>query len=86
MWHEAQNLRTVDFEVREQLNGLERSWVIGRLVAQNGVNGALWRGDEPRVSIEYDADIVSGADLFDLLELCGLHARPARSEPMPPAV
>jgi hypothetical protein len=76
MWDEIQNLRSVDLEVREQLNPRERSWVIGRLVARSGVNGALWRGAQPRVSIEYDADVVSGVELVDMLELLGLHARP----------
>lgn len=78
MWDEIQNLRRLDLEVREQLNVPERDWVIGRLAARSGVNGALWRGTQPRVSIEYDADLVSGAELFDLVEALGLHARPAR--------
>lgn len=78
MWDEIQNLRSVDLEVREQLNAAARSWVIGRLVARSGVNGALWRGAEPRVSIEYDADVVGGVELVDMLESLGLHARPAR--------
>jgi len=76
MWDEIRNLRRVDLEVREVLNAPERNWVIGWLVARRGVNGALWRGAQPRVSIEYDADVVSGAALFDMLESLGLHARP----------
>jgi len=72
-----ENLRTADVQVRERLNNLERSWVVGRLVAQPGVNGASWRGDSsPRLSIEYDADAVSGAELLDVLQMCGLHVRP----------
>jgi hypothetical protein len=47
MWDEIQNLRRLDLEVREQLNVPERDWVIGRLVARSGVNGALWRGAQP---------------------------------------
>lgn len=86
MWDEIQNLRRVDLEVREQLNPRERNWVIGRLVARSGVSGALWRGVEPRVSIEYDADVVSGAELVDMLELLGLHARPVRIARTPLAV
>jgi hypothetical protein len=79
MWDEPQNLRKADLDVREQLNSLERSWVIGRLVAQHGVNGALWRhGEAARLSVEYDAYVVSGAELLDLLQTCGLHARPSR--------
>jgi hypothetical protein len=80
MWHETQNLRTANLEVRERLNGLEKSWVIGRLVEQKGVSGALWRPEQPRLSVEYDADVVKRSDLIDLLQIYGLHARPARIE------
>lgn len=82
MWDETQNLRTANLEVRERLNGLEKSWVIGRLVEQKGINGALWRPDQPlRLNVEYDADVVNGVELLDLLQMYGLHARPARIEP-----
>jgi hypothetical protein len=81
MWDEIQNLRRVVLDVREILNAPERNWVIGRLLARSGVTGALWRAAQPRVSIEYDADVVSGAELFDILESLGLHARPARLAP-----
>lgn len=83
MWDEAQNLRTVDLEVRERLNTLEKSWVIGRLVSRTGVSGASWR-DEPRITVEYDADVLNGAELLDLLQTCGLHARPARQRMLRP--
>lgn len=78
MWDDIQDLRTVELEVREPLNGAERDWVIGRLLDLNGVNGALWRGAHPRVSIEYDADVIGGIELVDRLESFGLHVRPAR--------
>ena len=77
-WDELQNLRTADLEVRERLNGLERNWVIGMLVSRNGVSGALWRGENGfRLSVEYDADVVNGPEILDLLQTCGLHAKPA---------
>jgi hypothetical protein len=78
MGDETHNLRTVDLEVREQLNGSEKNWVIGRLVARQGVSGALWANAQPRLRIEYDADVVSGLELFDVIESFGLHARPYR--------
>ena len=81
MWDKPQNLRTANLEVRERLNGLEKSWVIGRLVEQKGISGALWRPEQPRLSVEYDADVVKGAELLDLLQMYGLHARPARIGP-----
>jgi len=77
MWDEAQNLRTADLVVRERLNGLEKSWVLGRLVRHSGVTGALWRGEQGRLSVEYDADLVNGLELLELLQLCGLHAKRA---------
>lgn len=78
VWNELQNLRTADLEVRERLNGLEKDWVTGLLVSRNGVNGALWRGENGlRLSVEYDADVVSGDELLDLLQTCALHAKPA---------
>lgn len=78
MWDEAQNLRTADLDVRERLNDLEKGWLIGRLVSRNGVNGAIWRGENGlRLSVEYDADLVNGVELLDLLQTCGLHAKPA---------
>ena len=87
MWDETQNLRTAELVVREQLNGLEKSWVIGRLVSRSGVNGALWRGEGGlRLSVEYDADLVNGPQLLDLLQTCGLHARPAPLRSQHPAV
>lgn len=79
MWDEGQNLRKADFGVRESLNGAEQTWVIGQLVAHNGVNGAQWcSAPLLRLSVEYDADRVTSGDLLDLLELYGLHARPVR--------
>jgi hypothetical protein len=79
VWDELQNLRTAELEVRDRLNGPEKNWVIGMLVARPGVNGALWRGANGlRLSVEYDADVVNGPELLDVLQTCGLHAKPAR--------
>ena len=73
-----QNLRTADLEIRERLNGCDKNWVIGMLVSRNGVNGAAWRDDNGlRLSVEYDADVVNGPELLDLLQTCGLHAKRA---------
>jgi hypothetical protein len=78
VWDKLQNLKTADLQVREALNGPEKNWIIGLLMSQNGVNGALWRGENGvRLSVEYDADVVNGPELLDLLQACGLHAKPA---------
>ncbi len=82
LWDELQNLRTAELTVRERLNDPERKWVIGRLIARNGVNGALWRGSNGlRLSVQYDADVVNGPELLDVLQTCGLHAKPAPIAP-----
>jgi hypothetical protein len=57
MRDEVQNLRRADLDVRERLNAPERNWVIGWLVARSGVNGVLWCGAQPRLSIEYAAAV-----------------------------
>lgn len=76
-----QNLRTADLEVRERLNGRDKNWVIGMLVSRNGINGAAWRDDNGlRLSVEYDADVVNGPELLDLLQTCGLHAKRASAK------
>ena len=82
MRDEIQNLRKADFAVSDGLNGAERHWVIDQLVAQNGVSGALWHADRPsHLSVEYDANVLSGDELWGLLDLYGLHARPALAAP-----
>lgn len=75
MLDQLRNIKTSELEVREDLNRLEREWVIGRLVAKAGVHDALSRPDEPhRFVVEYDGDLVSTSDLVEFLQLCGLHA------------
>ena len=87
MWDQVRNMRTSEFQVREDLNFLEREWVIGRLVSKAGVQEALYRPDDPRKFIvEYDADILNTGDLLEFLQTCGLQAgatrllRPQNSE------
>jgi len=69
------NMKTAELDVRDHLNGLEREWVIGRLISRGGVRGALYQGDDAhRLVVEYDADQVSPSDLLDFLYTCGLQA------------
>jgi hypothetical protein len=75
MWDRAHNLKLSELEVREDLNFLEREWLIGRLVTKAGVREALYRPDDPRkLIVEYDADVVNTGDLLELLYMCGLQA------------
>jgi len=78
MWDRAHNLKLSELEVREELNFLEREWLIGHLVSRAGVREALYRPDDPRkLVVEYDADVVNTRDLLELLYSCGLQANVA---------
>jgi hypothetical protein len=73
------DLRTAEIELREPLGGLERDWVLGQLRAQSGIEDAAWvEEDERSLLIEYDADLMSGAELVNFLYVCGLSTRCAR--------
>jgi hypothetical protein len=75
MLDQLRNVRLSEFAVRENLNFLEREWIIGRLVSKAGVHEALSRSDDPRkLVVEYDADVVNTSELLEFLQLCGLHA------------
>jgi hypothetical protein len=75
MWDHVRNMKLSELEVREDLNFLEREWVIGRLASKAGVQEALSRPDDPRkLVVEYDADLVNTSDLVEFLQMCGLHA------------
>ena len=86
------NRKISTVEVRELLNATERSRLLEQLNAKRGVCGAFFSADEPRrLSVEYDADVVSALGILDFFESCALHAqlslRPERRGPMavPPA-
>jgi hypothetical protein len=72
------NVRTCEIQVRERLNGLERAWITGRLLAKRGVLDVDYREDASRqIVVEYDADVLTGAELVSFLHACGLPAKPA---------
>jgi hypothetical protein len=75
---DIRNLKTTELEIRERLNGLERDWLIGRLVSKTGVRTATYSHADPhRLTIEYDADLFNMVELLDFLYLCGLRGRPS---------
>jgi hypothetical protein len=74
------DLKTAEIELRADPGRLERNWIIGRLMSQSGVSDAIWgEAHMPSLVIEYDADIVSSAELVNFLYVCGLSA-PVRVE------
>ena len=70
------NLKTSEIQLRDSLNGLERTWLIARLRAKRGVYAVEYRaGDRRRIVVAYDGDELSGPEVVDLLDDWGLPAR-----------
>ena len=83
------NRKTSTVEMRELLNATERRRLLEQLSAKRGVCSAYFSADEPqRLSVEYDADLVSALGIMDFFESCALHAqlslRPERPLMTPP--
>jgi hypothetical protein len=73
------DVRTTAIELREHLGALERDWVLGRLVAQRGVEVARWLDEDGcSLVIDHDADVLTGAELVNFLYTCGLPTRSVR--------
>ncbi|HUO66305.1 MAG TPA: hypothetical protein VMV37_02160 [Gammaproteobacteria bacterium] len=71
------DLRTSTIELRDSLAGLERDWLVGRLLASRGiceVDYPIGAGNR-RLTVEYDAGELNGAALIDLLDCLGLRVR-----------
>jgi hypothetical protein len=59
--------------LREYLSALERDWLSGCLVSNAGVQGAIYSDEDPhQLVVEYDADLIDGTDLLDILHLWGM--------------
>lgn len=73
------NLKDAQIALRDRLNGLEREWLIGRLVSKRGIERAVYdRVDPSRLSVQYDADLLTTDDVLDFFAVWGLRARPTR--------
>lgn len=72
---DARELRTAEIELRANLGARERNWIVSRLMSHSGVEDVSF-GDAraPSLLIEYDAALVSGAELVSSLYRCGLPA------------
>jgi hypothetical protein len=82
-------LKTSELTVSDELNRLERDWLVGCLRSKSGVREALYKdGDTHRLVVEHDADCVSSERLLDFIHSCGLRARvaPPLVVPLPPAI
>ena len=79
------NRKTSTVEMRELLNATERRRLLEQLSAKRGVCGAYFSANEPqRLSIEYDADVVSALGILEFLESCSLRAQLSlRRGPLP---
>ena len=71
----ARELRTAEIELRANLGARERAWIVGRLMSESGVEDVSFSdAHAPSLRIEYDADLVTGAELVNSLYRCGLPA------------
>ncbi len=70
------NLKISELTVADELNRLERDWLVGCLRSKSGVQDALYKdGDAHRLVVEHDADRVSIERLLDCIHSLGLRAR-----------
>jgi hypothetical protein len=77
---EARERRTAEIEVHANFSARERDWIVGRLMSHCGVEDVRFSDSHaPSLLIEYDAALVTGAELVNSLYRCGLPA-PTRAD------
>jgi hypothetical protein len=72
MIESLRNLQTSEIELKQQLPPPEGEWLLGRLLAKQGVANARWMGNARRLFIEYDANLFGCAELIAFLRYCGV--------------
>jgi len=72
MRNSLRNLKTSEIELRQALPVLECEWLVGRLLAKQGIATAKWVDNTHRLLVEYDADVCAGAEVIALLQSCGV--------------
>jgi len=72
MIESLRNLQTSEIELKQHLPPPEGEWLLGRLLAKQGVAKAAWMGSARRLLIEYDADLFGSAELLAFLRYCGV--------------
>jgi len=72
MLQSLRNLKTSEIELRQPLPVLECEWLVGRLLARQGVATAKWAGNTRHLLVEHDADSFGSAELIAFLQSCGV--------------
>ena len=78
MLENLRNLKTSEIELRQQLPAPEGEWLVGRLLAKQGVANAKWVGNTRRLLVEYDADLFGTGEIIAYLGYCGVLVASAR--------
>jgi hypothetical protein len=78
MWDSLRNLRTCEIDLKDDLGGAEREWVIKEMLLKDGVECALYHpAGSQCLIVQYDADVTTPLDMIDFLSLCGVHSESA---------
>jgi len=78
MLESLRNLKTSEIELKQQLPAPEGEWLVGCLLAKQGVANATWKGSAHRLLIEYDADVFGSAEILAFLQSCGVRVAAVR--------
>jgi hypothetical protein len=78
MLESLRNLKTSEIELKQQLPRPEGEWLVGRLLAKQGIANATWSGHERRLLIQYDADLFGSAEILSFLHFCGVRVAGVR--------
>jgi len=73
------NLKTSEIELRQPLPVLEYEWLVGHLLATEGVADAKWTRRSRLLLVEYDADVFGSAELVTFLQFCGIRVAAVRT-------
>jgi hypothetical protein len=79
MIESLRNLKTSEIELRQPLPVLECEWLVGRLLAKQGIAAARWVGNTRRLLVEYDADRFGSAELIAFFQSCGVPVAAVRA-------
>lgn len=76
MWDSIRNLRTCEIELKDDLGGAEREWLIKEMLLKDGIECALYHPAGSRcLIVQYDADVTSPLHMVDFLAFCGVHSQ-----------
>ena len=78
MLESLRNLKTSEIELKQELPPPEGEWLVGRLLAKQGVANATWMGHARRLVIEYDANLFGSVEILSFLRSCGVRVAAVR--------